>query len=52
MKGHKKLNEESDHVCCFPTLNIATFYVSLDSNTSMGIEHQKIFNKNHSSGFG
>lgn len=31
--------------CCLPTLNIATFYVSLDSNTFMGIEHQKIFNK-------
>ena len=43
---------ETDDACCLRTLNIATFYVSLDSNTSIGIEHQKIFNKNHSFGFG
>ena len=45
IKTQDNLTNNTMHGCCLPTLNIATFYVSLDSNTFMGIEHQKIFNK-------
>ena len=45
IKTKDNLTNNTMHGCCLPTLNIATFYVSLDDNTSMGIEHQKIFNK-------
>jgi len=45
IKTQDNLTNNTMHGCCLPTLNIATFYVSLDGNTFMGIEHQKIFNK-------